>query len=89
MKQPGRIRWVMRISVVVLLALAFLAGKSSLATALAPQTHMEMALDALKSAKMHLGEAQADKGGHRMKAMRAVDQAIMHVNEGIEYAKKH
>jgi hypothetical protein len=89
MVQTGRIRWVMRILVVVLIAVAFIAGKSTAVSAAPQQTHMEMALDALKSAKTHLGEAEADKGGHRAKAMRLVDQAIMHVDEGITYAKTH
>jgi len=50
---------------------------------------MEEALAALNSAKMHLGLAAPDKGGHRAKAIRAVNDAIKHVNEGIEYAKHH
>jgi hypothetical protein len=89
MVQSGRIRWVMRILVVVLIAVAFIAGKSAAVSAAPQQTHMEMALDALKSARTHLNEAEADKGGHRAKAIKLVDQAILHVNEGISYAKHH
>jgi hypothetical protein len=89
MVQSGRTRWVMRILVVILIGVAFIAGKSTAVSAAPQQTHMEMALDALKSAKAHLGEAEADKGGHRAIAIKLVDQAITHVNEGISYAKTH
>ena len=89
MVQKGRIRWVMRILVAVLIAVAFIAGKSQTASALPDQTHMEMALDALKSAKTHLDEADADKGGHRARALRLVNQAIEQVNAGVVYARRH
>jgi hypothetical protein len=89
MFQTGRIRWAMRILVVVLIGVAFIAGKAVSASAAPQQTHMEMALDALKSARTHLNEADADKGGHRARAIKLVDQAIMHVNAGISYAAKH
>jgi hypothetical protein len=89
MVQAGRTRWVMRVLVAVLIAVAFIAGKSTAVSAAPQQTHMEMALDALKSAKTHLDEAEADKGGHRALAIKLVNQAIMHVNEGISYAKTH
>ena len=51
------------------------------------QTHMEAAMTALKSAKTHLGEAADDKGGHKVAAMKAIDEAIVHVQAGIDYAK--
>lgn len=51
------------------------------------QPHMEAALTALKSAKMHLTEAPDDKGGHKAAAMKAVNEAIEHVQAGIDYAK--
>jgi len=86
MKELRRTRWFPRIVIAVLIALAFTAGNLS---ASIQQTHMEEALAALNSAKMHLGLAAPDKGGHRAKAIRAVNDAIKHVNEGIEYAKHH
>ena len=51
------------------------------------QPHMEAALAALKSAQTHLKEAADDKGGHRVAAMKAVNEAIEHVQAGIDYAK--
>jgi len=53
------------------------------------QPHMEAALAALEQAKASLQKATADKGGHRVKAMKAVDDAIAQVKAGIEFAKKN
>jgi hypothetical protein len=54
------------------------------ATVKAPdQPHMQAALDALKSARNNLDKAEADKGGHRAKAIDLVKQAIDEVNAGI------
>ena len=47
------------------------------------QPHMQAALDALKSARNNLDKAEADKGGHRAKAIDLVKQAIDEVNAGI------
>ena len=47
------------------------------------QPHMAAALDHLKSARNNLARADADKGGHRAKAMSIVDQAINEVTLGI------
>jgi hypothetical protein len=51
------------------------------------QPHMEAAMTALISAKTHLKEAADDKGGHKVAAMKAIDEAITHVQAGIDYAK--
>jgi len=51
------------------------------------QPHMEAAMTALVSAKTHLKEAADDKGGHKVAAMKAIDEAITHVQAGIDYAK--
>lgn len=56
---------------------------------LADQPNMEAALASLQQAKESLQKATADKGGHRVKAMKAVDAAIAEVKAGIEFAKKH
>jgi hypothetical protein len=58
-------------------------------SAFANQPHMEAALAALEQAKASLQKATADKGGHRVKAMKAVDDAIAQVKAGIEFAKKN
>ncbi len=44
--------------------------------------HLEQALDALK-------KAEADKGGHRVKALELVEGALREVKEGIEFDNKH
>jgi len=44
---------------------------------------MQAALDHLKSARKNLDKANADKGGHRAKAIALVNQAIDEVNLGI------
>ena len=48
------------------------------------QPHMQTALIALESAKNNLDKATADKGGHRVKAIDYVKDAISEVKEGIE-----
>ena len=48
------------------------------------QPHMQAALDALNSALNNLNQAEADKGGHRAKAIDLVNQAINEVNLGIQ-----
>ena len=66
-------------------ALAFLATS----TAFAAQPNMEAALAQLQEARASLEKATADKGGHRVKAMKAIDQAIAEVQAGIEFATKN
>jgi hypothetical protein len=53
------------------------------------QPRMKEALDLLQSARNHLNNATADKGGHRAKAIEHVDRAIDEVNKGIEYDRTH
>jgi hypothetical protein len=53
------------------------------------QPHMRAALDALKSAAHHLDEAEADKGGHRVKAIQLVKDAITEVEAGIAVGATH
>jgi hypothetical protein len=50
---------------------------------------MQSALDALKVAARELHEAEADKGGHRVKAERLVQDAISEVQRGIEFDRRH
>ncbi len=83
-------------SIAKMLALAAILGLFSIPAAVATaaasaedQSHMQQALDALRQAKRHLEEAIPDKGGHRSAAIKAVDEAIKHTQEGIEYANKH
>jgi len=53
------------------------------------QPHMQAALEHLKAAKAELELAEADKGGHRVAAIKATNDAIHHTQEGIEFARTH
>ncbi len=53
------------------------------------QPHMQAALEALKNAKKHLDEAEADKAGHRKKAIELVENAIREVEQGMKAGEKH
>jgi hypothetical protein len=53
------------------------------------QPYMEAALQTLKSARGQLDAAAPDKGGHRVKALRLVTQAIAEVEKGIIYSRRH
>jgi hypothetical protein len=82
----------MKVAIVVAaFALGVLAPSAIRARGTMPpqQEHMQAALEALKSARTHLGEAVADKGGHRVKAMEHVKLAIEEVEAGIAYARAH
>ena len=51
---------------------------------LAQQPHMQAALSALITAKAQLQKAKHNKGGHRLKALQLVNQAIQEVQAGIK-----
>jgi hypothetical protein len=51
--------------------------------AMAQQSHMYAALDALKTARSELQAALANKGGHRVRAIEWINQAIEETNAGI------
>jgi len=75
------------VTVVLLFALAaFVAAPALMAE---DQPHMQAALESLRQAKEHLQQASHDKGGHRDKAIKSVDQAIKHVEEGMKYDNTH
>ena len=65
-----------------MVAIAFMAG-----VAVGAQPRMEAALHALENARAELQAAEHNKGGHRDRALKLVDQAIHQVREGIRYAK--
>jgi hypothetical protein len=74
----------------VLLGLAASAGSAQRRRAHPEQQpHMRLALDALRSAEHHLGEATGDKGGHRVRAIQLVHQAEAEVQRGIEWDNTH
>ena len=74
--------WIMTIAVTAALVIAPLAYAEK-------QPHMEHALKALENARTQLGEAEHDKGGHRVKAIDLINQAITEVKAGIEYDNTH
>ncbi len=49
----------------------------------AAQPHMVNALNALQNARSELQVAEANKGGHRVNALRLIDEAIGEVQAGI------
>jgi hypothetical protein len=67
------------------LALSFASGPVESA----PQPMMKKALSSLDTAKTQLQKATADKGGHRVKAIALIDQAIDQVKAGIAYDNTH
>ena len=64
------------------LGVGFFAGQ-----AVADQPHMASALEALRTARGELVVAKENKGGHRLKALGYVDQAIAEVKAGIAFAE--
>ncbi len=75
-------------SVLTVLALAStMAAGVFIGEALAAQTHMDRALEYLQSARGELKDAEANKGGHRERAISLVDDAIHEVKQGIDYAR--
>ena len=79
-----------RLLVVTALAgVAFGAGLAFAPAIKADQPHMQAALDALQTAERQLNEATEDKGGHRVRALKHVHEAMAEVRKGIEFDRKH
>ena len=76
--QAGRRRLIATAAAAVLLGVGFAAG-----AVFAAQPHMYNALHALQNARAQLDEASTDKAGHRVNAIRLIDQAIGEVQAGI------
>ncbi len=55
----------------------------------ADQPAMQKALNKLQSAERTLDKATHDKGGHRVKALRHVRDAIKEVERGIRYDRRN
>ncbi|MBV9840126.1 MAG: hypothetical protein JOY99_01080 [Sphingomonadaceae bacterium] len=68
-------------------AVATACGAGFAAKAIADQPLMHQALDQLRGARDALQHAEADKGGHRVAAIRDIDMAIDEVRAGISYAR--
>jgi hypothetical protein len=58
-------------------------------SAAADQPHMQAALNALKTAQRELGAATRDKGGHREKALKLIEDAMTEVQAGIDFDREH
>jgi hypothetical protein len=79
-----RNRVIVAVLLCAVLVSGFLLGRAS-----ADQPHMQAALDHLRMAKGELEKADPDKGGHRMKAIRLVDDAINQVEKGVGFDRRH
>jgi len=79
---PNRHRWPRRIAFAAVLVVLFVVG----CVTGRGQPHMQAAIDQLQAAKSELEEARANKGGHRMRAIELIDQAIAEAQAGIDYA---
>jgi hypothetical protein len=76
--QASRRRLTLAAGAAILLGVGFVAGN-----VVAAQPHMVNALHALQNAQAQLQEAATDKGGHRVNALRLINEAIGEVNAGI------
>jgi hypothetical protein len=81
------VRWIAASTLCA--AVAFGAGLFAAPTLRADQPHMQAALDALETAERQLNEATADKGGHRVKALKHVHAAMAEVRKGLAFDRKH
>lgn len=70
---------------ILFLAFGYLAGCATGGG----QPHMQSALDHLRSARDELNVAEANKGGHRERAIGLINDAIDQVQRGIDYARTH
>ncbi|HEX4048077.1 MAG TPA: hypothetical protein VH309_09605 [Elusimicrobiota bacterium] len=50
---------------------------------------MDAALASLRDARSHLDKGGNDFGGHRVRAIRAADNAIREIQDAVDYANSH
>jgi hypothetical protein len=53
------------------------------------QPHMHNAIVQLREARRQLREAKADKGGYRVRGLELIQQAMVQLREGINFANSH
>ncbi|PYO96391.1 MAG: hypothetical protein DMD60_10610 [Gemmatimonadetes bacterium] len=53
-----------------------------------PHPEINAAIRALEAARLHLQRAAHDFGGHRVKAIRAIDAALMQLRLALKYDKE-
>lgn len=75
----------LKASVAIIVAIAALG----LTSARADQPHMRSALEHLRAARAELQNAEHDKGGWRVRAIRNVDQAIADTEKGMRWDRHH
>lgn len=73
----------------IALALFSVLIATIMASASPDQPFMQAARADLQTAKRELQRATPDKGGHRVRAIALVNQAIAQVNAGIAYDRRH
>jgi membrane protein YqaA with SNARE-associated domain len=78
----------MKKMIAVALVSAALGGFATHALA-EKQGHMKAAREFLEKAQNQLEKATADKGGHRVAAIKLIKEAIAEVDKGIEFDNKH
>lgn len=64
-------------------------GIAAIAVAVPDQPFMKAARGDLNTARSELQKATPDKGGHRVKAIELVNDAIAEVNAGIAFDRRH
>jgi hypothetical protein len=69
------------------LILLILTAALNLSSVQAAQPHMKDALAHLQAARAELQRAESNKGGHKERALEAVNRAIAQVEEGIRFAR--
>jgi hypothetical protein len=73
----------------ILFATMFLLGAAAISIAVPDQPNMQAAKANLQTARAELQRATPDKGGHRVKAIALVNNAIAEVNAGIAFDRRH
>ncbi|CAK6689425.1 hypothetical protein [Synechococcus sp. CBW1107] len=73
-----------KLSIAAVTTLAAVAAFTVQVPAQANQPNMKAALMSLNQARQSLEKATHDKGGHRVKAIQLIDEAIREVEAGME-----
>ena len=73
----------------LLVILTLIAGYVAGCATSTGQPHMRAAADELRAARQELNAANSDKGGHRVRAIEIIDDAINEVQAGMDYARTH
>jgi len=82
-------RLLLALVALLLCGVLLLSIPNSVQAAPEVQPEMRAALDHLREAQKNLEAATRDKGGHRVKAIEHVRQAIAEVELGIRYDNEH